>query len=165
MTAQDPYQPHMQPPPPQAPPAPPVHGYAPPQYQQPYPMYPMQPVWQPMAVPAPAMVDGYYLFFPKLKPIPSGPAIGSLIAGIAGVCGAVPGLISAALNPWAGLTFFMSVALFGIGSVGLSAYAKRQIRAAQGGVSGKGVATTGLILGIVALGLAGITGLISLLTA
>jgi hypothetical protein len=128
-------------------------------------MYPMQPVWQPMAVPAPVMVDGFFLFFPKLKPIPSGPAIGSLVAGIAGVCGAVPGLISAIFNPWAGLTFFMSVALFGIGSVALAVYGRRQIRAAQGGVSGKGVATTGLILGIVACGLAGLTGLISLLTA
>jgi hypothetical protein len=157
----------MQPPPPQAPPpAPPVHGYAQPQYQQqPYPMYPMQPVWQPMAVPAPAMVDGYFLYFPKLKPIPSGPAIGSLVAGIAGIGGAVPGLISAIFNPWAGLTFFMSVALFGIGSVALGVYARRQIRASQGGVSGKGVALTGLILGIVACGLAALTGLIALLTA
>lgn len=157
----------MQPPPPQAPPAPPVHGYAQPQYQHPYPyaMQPMQPVWQPMAVPAPAMVDGYFLYFPRLKPIPSGPAIGSLVAGIAGISGAVPGLISAILSPWAGLTFFMSVALFGIGSVSLAVYAKRQIRAAQGGVSGKGVATTGLVLGLVACGLAVLTGLIALATA
>ncbi|MFG3339354.1 hypothetical protein [Glycomyces sp. NPDC048151] len=166
MTAQDPYQPHMQPPPPQAPPAPPVHGYAQPQYQHPYPMQPMQqPVWQPMAVPAPAMVDGFYLVLPRLKPIPSGPAAGSLVAGIAGVCGAIPGLISAVFSPWAGLTFFMSAALFGIGSVSLAVYAKRQIRAAHGGVSGKGVATTGLILGLVACGLAVLTGLIALATA
>jgi hypothetical protein len=168
VTAQDPYQPHMQPPPPQAPPAPPVHGYAQPQYQHPYPMQPMQPVhpvWQPMAVPAPAMVDGFPLWFPRLKPIPSGPAIGALVAGIAGICGAIPGLISAIFSPWAGLTFFMSAALFGIGSVSLAVYARRQIRAAQGGVSGKGVATTGLVLGLVACGLALITGLISLATA
>ncbi|MEU5155172.1 hypothetical protein [Glycomyces sp. NPDC021274] len=154
-------------PPPQAPPAPPVHGYAQPQYPYPYPypMRPMQPVWQPMAVPAPVLVDGFALWFPRLKPIPSGPAIGSLVAGIAGTGGAVPGLISAILNPWAGLTFFMSMALFGIGSVALAVYAKRQIRNAQGGVSGKGVATTGLVLGLVACGLALLVGLISLVNA
>jgi len=152
-------------PPPQAPPVPPVHGYAQPQYQHPYPMQPMQPVWQPMAVPAPVMIDGFYIVQPRLKPIPSGPAIGSLVAGIAGIGGAVPGLIGAILSPWAGLTFFMSAALFGIGSVSLAVYAKRQIRYAQGGVSGKGVATTGLILGLVACGLALLVGLISLVSA
>jgi hypothetical protein len=152
-------------PPPQAPPAPPVHGYAPPQYQHFYPMQPMQPVWQPMAVPAPVLVDGFPLMFPRLKPIPSGPAIGSLVAGIAGIGGAVPGLIGAVFSPWAGLTFFMSAALFGIGSVSLAVYAKRQIRFAQGGVSGKGLATTGLVLGLVACGLALLVGLISLVKA
>ncbi|MDN3239027.1 hypothetical protein [Glycomyces tritici] len=155
--------------PPQAPPVPPVHGYPQPQpqpqYQHLYPMQPMQPVWQPMAVPAPVLVDGFPLMFPRLKPIPSGPAIGSLVAGIAGIGGAVPGLIGAIFSPWAGLTFFMSAALFGIGSVSLAVYAKRQIRYAQGGVSGKGIATTGLILGLVACGLALLVGLISLVNA
>ncbi|MEV3935247.1 hypothetical protein AB0K52_04585 [Glycomyces sp. NPDC049804] len=164
-------------PPPQAPPAPPVHGYAQPPYQHPYPqpypysyphpfpMQPMHPVWQPMAVPAPAMVDGFHLVLPRLKPIPSGPAIGALVAGIAGIVGSIIGLIGVIFSPWAGLTFFMSAALFGIGSLSLGVYGKRQIRAAQGGVSGKGVATTGLILGIVACGLAVLVGLISLATA
>ncbi|MFC3492171.1 hypothetical protein [Glycomyces rhizosphaerae] len=154
----------MQPPPqaPAAPPGPPVYGYAQQQYQQPYPAYPMQPVWPQMAVPAPAMIDGFYIVQPRLKPIPSGPAIGSLVAGIAGIIGAVPGLISAIFSPLAGLTFFMFAALFGIGSVSLGVYAARQIRAARGGVSGKGLATTGLILGIVACGLALFTGLIAL---
>lgn len=153
-------------PPPQANPAspgPPVHGY--PQYQQPYyPAPPTHPVWQPMAVPAPAMIDGYYIVQPRLKPIPSGPAIGSLVAGIGGVTGAIPGLISAAFNPWAGLTFFMFAALFGVGSVFLAVHAMRQIRTSQGGVSGRGVAITGLILGIVACSMAALTGLIALAT-
>lgn len=152
----------MQPPPPQAPPS---YGYAQPQYWYPYPMQPMQPVWQPMAVPAPVLVDGFPLMFPRLKPIPSGPAIGALAAGIAGIGGALPGLVGAVFSPWAGLTFFMSAALFGLGSVGLAVYAKRQIRYAQGGVSGKGVATTGLVLGLVACGLALLVGLISLVSA
>jgi hypothetical protein len=161
----------MQPPPPANPaaPGPPVHGqpqYQQPQYQQPYyPVPPMQPVWQPMAVPAPVIVDGFYIVQPRLKPILSGPAVGSLVAGIGGVTGAIPGMISAAVNPWAGLTFFMFAGLFGLGSVSLAVYAKRQIRGGRGGVSGGGVATTGLILGIVACSLAALTGLIALLTA
>jgi hypothetical protein len=108
------------------------------------------------------MIDGFFIVQPRLKPIPSGPAAGSLAAGIAGVLGSLPGLISAAFSPLAGLTFFMFAALFGVGSVSLGVYAARQIRASQGGVSGKGVATTGLILGIVACSLALITGLIAL---
>lgn len=143
-------------------PGPPVYGYPQPQYQQPYPVHPMQPVWPQMAAPAPAMIDGFYLVQPRLKPIPSGPAIGSLVGGIAGVLGSFPGLVSAAFSPLAGLTFFMFAALFGVGSVSLGVYATRQIRASQGGVSGRGVAITGLILGIVACSLALITGLIAL---
>lgn len=166
MTAQDPNYPHMQPPS-QANPAPsgpPVHGH--PQYRQQYHPAPYsQSFWQPMPVPASAMVDGFLLVQPRLKPIPSGPAIGSLVAGIGGVIGAFPGLISAAFNPWAGLTFFMFAALFGLGSVSLAVYARRQIRNAQGGVSGGGVALTGLILGIVASSMAALTGLIVLVGA
>jgi len=155
-------QPPAQPGPPQA-----VLGYGQPQYQQqPYPGYPMQPVWQqPMAVPAPVMIDGYLIVQPRLKPILSGPAIGSLVAGIGGILGAVVQMIAAALNPWAGLAFFMFTVLVGVGSVGLAVYARRQIRGSQGGVSGRGVALTGLILGIVACSLAGMTGLIALLVA
>jgi hypothetical protein len=110
------------------------------------------------------MIDGFYIVQPRLKPIPSGPAIGSLVAGIGGIVGAIPGLISAAYSPWAGLTFFMFTALFGLGSVFLAVYARRQIRNGRGGVSGSGVALTGLILGIVACSLAGLTGLIALAT-
>jgi hypothetical protein len=108
------------------------------------------------------MIDGFYLVQPKLKPIPSGPAVGSLIAGIMGSIGGIIGLIGAGFNPWFGLTFFMFAALFGLGSVFLSVYAARQIRAARGGVSGKGLATSGLIVGIVSCGLALVTGLIAL---
>lgn len=156
----DPYRPDMYPPPPPGPrhssfgPAP----YAPQPYQPPGPGYQMHPYsW-----PAPATVDGFVLVQPRLKPIPSGPAIGSLVAGIGGVLGALPGLILAALSPWAGLTFFMMSALLGVGSLLLAVHARRQIRAAAGGVSGKGVATTGLVLGITAASLAAVIGLIAL---
>ncbi|GAB3992050.1 hypothetical protein GCM10029992_00050 [Glycomyces albus] len=86
--------------------------------------------------PAPAMVDGFMLLQPRLKPIPSGPAIGSLVAGIGGTIAAVPGLISAAINPWAGLTFFMLSALLGVGSIMLGTYARRQIRPPEGASRG-----------------------------
>ncbi|GAB3219235.1 hypothetical protein GCM10027447_01620 [Glycomyces halotolerans] len=164
MTAQDPYRPQMQPPPQgwqqqpygaQAPhaqwPAHPAPGYQPHSVQ-----------WPPMAVPAPAMVDGFMLVQPRLKPIPSGPAIGSLVAGIGGIVAAFPGLISAAFSPWAGLTFFMLAGLLGVGSIVLGAHARRQIKTSGGGVSGRGLALSGLILGIIASSLAGLTGLISL---
>jgi hypothetical protein len=136
----------------------PVHGYPPPHPQAPQ-FYPAHPYW---SAPAPVTIDGFLIVQPRLKPIPSGPAIGSLIAGIGGILGAFPGLIVAALSPLAGLTFFMSAALFGIGALFLALSARRQIRTSQGGVSGKGVALTGLILAIIALGLAGLVGLISL---
>lgn len=151
----------MQPPPPQ--------GWQQPAYgQHPYPPQQMPPgyqyavQWPMIAAPAPAMVDGFMLLQPRLKPIPSGPAIGSLVAGIGGTIAAVPGLISAAINPWAGLTFFMLSALLGVGSIMLGTYARRQIRAAGGGVSGRGMALSGLILGIIATSMAGLTGLITL---
>jgi hypothetical protein len=134
-----------------------LHGYPPQPYPQAPPFY--APHW---SVPAPVTIDGFAIVQPRLKPIPSGPAIGSLIAGIGAILGAVPGLLSAAFSPLAGLTFFMSSALFGLGSLFLAIYARRQIRAAQGGVSGKGVALTGLIIAIIALAFAALVGLIAL---
>ncbi|MEU6860928.1 hypothetical protein AB0B28_18885 [Glycomyces sp. NPDC046736] len=165
MTSQDPYQPHMQPPvqayPVQPPPVHPHPQYQQPVYQQPYPM---APVWQP-AFPQPVVIDGFFVVQPRLKPIPSGPAIGSLVAGISGILGSLPGLIGAAFNPWVGLTFFMFAALVGIGSVSLAVYALRQVKTANGGVSGRAMAITGLVLGIVACSFAALTGLISLASA
>lgn len=147
---------------------PPQQGWQQPAYGgQPYPhqmppgyQYAVQ--WPMTAAHAPAMVDGFMLLQPRLKPIPSGPAIGSLVAGIGGTLAAIPGLISAAFNPWVGLTFFMLSALLGCGSVLLGTYSRRQIRAAAGGVSGRGMSVSGLVLGIVATALAALTGLITL---
>ncbi|SDE35556.1 DUF4190 domain-containing protein [Glycomyces harbinensis] len=166
MTAQDPYPSTQQPagPPNAAPQGPPqVQGQymqyqAPPPYYHPYPAHP---VWQP--VPAPVMIDGYYMVQPRLRPIFSGPAIGSLAAGIGGVVGAFVGLVSAAFSPWTGVAFFMFGMLFGIGSVSLAVFATRQIRASQGGVSGRGVAITGLVMGLVACLFAALAGLIALI--
>lgn len=160
MTAQDPYQPDMQPPAPGPPPQGPIGvpaGY-------PFPPYPgfAYGYWPPTAVPAPAMVDGFYLVQPRLKPILSGQAVGSLVAGIGGTLGALPGLLFGAFSPWTGLTFFMMAALLGGGSLLLAGYARRQVKHSGGGVSGGGLATTGMILGIVASSLAGLTALLSL---
>lgn len=158
--SQDPYRPEMRPP--QGRPQPPAYG-ANVQSYPPAPGYQLYSVqWPAMAAPAPAMVDGFMLVQPRLKPIPSGPAIGSLVAGIGGILASFPGLISAAFSPWAGLTFLMLAGLLGGGAVILAVYSRRQVRAAGGGISGRGVGVTGLILGIIACGLAGLTGLISL---
>lgn len=140
-------------------PGPPVHGYP-----QPYQQVPQfQPAayyyWPP--VPAPVVIDGFQIVQPRLRPIPSGPAIGSLVAGIGAVLGALPGMLFAIVTPWAGVTFFMSSALFGIGALFLALHARKQIRGANGGISGKGVALTGLIIAIVALSFAAITALIT----
>ncbi len=155
----------MQPPPPQ----PAYGGPQPYPQQQPFPPgpgYALHSVQWPQAAfhQGPPTIDGFPLAQPRLKPIPSGPAIGSLVAGIGGTLGALPGLLFAALSPWAGLTFFTLAALLGGGSILLAVYSKRQIRSAGGGISGRGVATSGLILGIVAAVLAGLALLIALLT-
>ena len=136
--------------------------------QQPYPPW-MPPGyqyavhWPAAAIPAPAVVDGFILLQPRLKPIPSGVAIGSLVAGIGGSIAALPGLFSAAFSPWAGLTFFMLSALLGTGSIALGVHARRQIASASGGISGRGVGLSGLVLGIVATSMAALTGLIALI--
>jgi hypothetical protein len=153
----------MQPPAPPnaAPQGPPqVQGHYQRHQAPPYHPYPMQPVWRP--VPAPVVIDGYHMVRPPLRPIPSGPAVGSLVAGIGGALGALTGMVFAAFSPWTGVAFFMFGMLFGIGSVALAAVAKRQIRGSWGGVSGGAVATTGLVIGIVACGLAALAGLIAL---
>ncbi|MEU6246029.1 hypothetical protein [Glycomyces sp. NPDC047010] len=138
-------------------PGPPVHGHPQP-YQQ-VPQYHPAAYWPP--VPAPVTIDGFLIVQPRLRPIPSGPAIGSLVAGIGAVLGALPGMLFAIVTPWAGVTFFMSSALFGLGSLFLALHARKQIRNAGGGVSGKGMAVTGMIIAIVALSFAAITGLIT----
>jgi hypothetical protein len=156
VTAQDPYQ-HV---------GAPQGGTPHLQWHYPPPMAaaPLYSVHWPMVPPSPqgVTVDGYLLVLPKLKPIPSGPAIGSMIAGIGAVLAAVPGLLAAALSPWAGLTFFLLVALLGGGGgLGLAMTARRQIARANGGISGRGLAMTGLVLGWIAVGFALLIGLIS----
>lgn len=116
--------------------------------------------WQP--VPAPVLIDGFAIVQPRLKPIPSGPAIGSLVAGIGGLIGGLPAPILAAVSPWTGLVLFMFAALFALGGITLAVIGRRQVRFGGGTVSGGGIALTGLVLGLVLAGFALLTGGIAL---
>ncbi|GAA4248719.1 hypothetical protein [Dactylosporangium darangshiense] len=155
--------------PPQQPPSPygrPVpYGQQPPPYGYPHPYG--VPTVPPAPVAAPAMrvdvVQGtpFGVAYPTIQSVPSGQATGSLVAGIAsvlvalfavclGATGAEPGWGLAASGAFTILGVFL-----GGGAVGLAVYGLRQIRRAAGqGVTGKGMAVTGIVLGAVGAGLA-----------
>ena len=98
--------------------------------------------------------------YPLVPSTPSGPSIGSLVAGIAsilvalvvsclGVGGAADGWGPTAAGAFTALAVFL-----GLGSVGLGVFGMRRIRLAGPEASGKGMAITGIILGAVGAGLA-----------
>ncbi|WP_433052474.1 hypothetical protein [Dactylosporangium sp. CS-033363] len=149
-------------------PQPPGYGPPPPAYGQPQPMYP-----QPMAPPSPALapamrvdaVQGtpFGVAYPSVAATPSGPSIGSLIAGIASILVALFAMclgFTGASEGWglaAAGAFTVLGVFLGAGAAGLGLAATRQIRRAAGTgvkVSGRGMAITGMILGGVGGGLA-----------
>lgn len=178
--------PPQQPPsyPPQQPPSypPPPYGQQPPPYGQPAPYghygrppgYPTYAVPPPAPVAAPAMridvVQGtpFGVAYPTFQAVPSGQATGSLVAGIAsilvalfaaclGVTGAEAGWGLAASGAFTILGVFL-----GGGALGLGLYGLRQIRRAGGqGITGRGMAITGIVLGAVGAGLAVLALLVS----
>jgi hypothetical protein len=147
-----PGQPH-QPYPPQYPPQHPA------QYGPPVPQLPPSPA----AVPSMRVdiVQGtpFGVAYPLVASTPSGPSIGSLVAGIASILVA---LFAACLGvsgseggwgPAAGGAFTALAVFLGLGGVGLGVYGMRQIRNAGRAVTGKGMAVTGVVLGSVGAGL------------
>lgn len=109
--------------------------------------------------------------YPLVQSTPSGPSIGSLIAGIAsvlvslivtclGVSGAADGWGPAAGGAFAALAVFL-----GLGAIGLGVFGMRQIRLAGRGVTGKGMAITGIVLGSVGAGFAVFSLLIAFVLA
>jgi hypothetical protein len=109
--------------------------------------------------------------YPLVPSTPSGPSIGSLVAGIAsvlvalfasclGVTGSADGWGPAAAGAFTALAVFL-----GLGGIGLGIFGMRQIRLAgqgsSGRSSGKGMAVTGLVLGAVGAGAAVLALLIS----
>lgn len=105
--------------------------------------------------------------YPLIQATPSGPAIGSLVAGIAsifvGLMVTCLGLAGAAegWGPVAGGAFTILATFLGLGAIGLGVFAMRQVRRAGRLVAGRGMAVTGVVLGSVGAGI----GILSLLAA
>jgi hypothetical protein len=97
--------------------------------------------------------------YPLVQPTPSGPAIGSLVAGIAsifvGLTVSCLGLAGAAdgWGPVAGGAFTILAVFLGVGAIGLGLFGMRQVRRSGRLVSGRGTAITGLVLGSVGAGI------------
>ncbi|MET7417855.1 hypothetical protein [Dactylosporangium sp. NPDC005555] len=105
--------------------------------------------------------------YPMVQPVPNGPAIGSLVAGIASVFVGLTvscfGLLGASegWGPVAGGAFTILAVFLGLGAVGLGVFGMRQIRRVGRLVSGRGMALTGVVLGSVGAGI----GVLSLIAA
>src|SRR4051794_14232780 len=97
--------------------------------------------------------------YPLVQATPSGPAIGSLVAGIAsifvGLTVSCLGLVGApeGWGPVAGGAFTVLAAFLGLGAIGLGVFGTRQIRRVGRLVSGRGMAVTGIVLGSVGAGI------------
>lgn len=145
----------------------------------PQPQYPPRPAYpaahpQPFGGPVPPspalapsmrvdVVQGtpFGVAYPTVQSTPSGPSIGSMIAGIASVLVALFATclgVGGAKNGWgpAASGAFTALGVFlGLGAIGLGVYGTRQIRRAAGRViTGRGMAITGIVLGSIGAGLA-----------
>ncbi|MFG2038164.1 hypothetical protein [Dactylosporangium sp. NPDC048998] len=110
--------------------------------------------------------------YPAVQSVPSGQAIGALVAGIASVLVALFAIClgaTGASEGWglaAGGAFTVLGVFLGGGAIGLGLYGIRRIRRAAGEVvTGKGMAITGIVLGAVGAGLALLALLVSFLAA
>ncbi|MGI5180690.1 hypothetical protein ACQEVZ_30710 [Dactylosporangium sp. CA-152071] len=138
------------------------------QHQQPYQH---QPPAQPVAQQGMRIdvVQGtpFGVAYPLVQATPSGPAIGSLVAGIAsvfvGLFVGCLGLLGApeGWGPLAGGAFTVLAVFLGLGAIGLGVFGMRQVRQAGRLVSGRGMAITGVVLGSTGAGV----GVLSLLLA
>ncbi|MEV8511120.1 hypothetical protein [Dactylosporangium sp. NPDC051484] len=148
-----------------------------PQYAPPgYPVAPPPPYGAPAPPPpaiAPAMrvdlVQGtpFGVAYPVVQSVPSGQAIGALVAGIGSMLVALFAICLAGF--WglvAGGAFTVLGVFLGGGAIGLGLYGARRIRRAAGeAITGKGMAVTGIVLGAVGAGLALLALLVSFLAA
>ncbi|MFF5230019.1 hypothetical protein [Dactylosporangium sp. NPDC000521] len=105
--------------------------------------------------------------YPLVQATPSGPAIGSLVAGIASVLvGLFVGCLgllggSEGWGPLAGGAFTVLALFLGLGAIGLGVFGMRQVRRSGRLVTGRGTAITGVVLGSTGAGI----GVLSLLLA
>jgi hypothetical protein len=93
------------------------------------------------------------LAYVPVAPTSSGLAIGSLVAGIGSIAVALVvgcfGLVGGAAGwgPLVSGAFAVLAALLGLGSVGIGLVSLRQIKAARGRITGRGVAVAGISCG------------------
>jgi hypothetical protein len=165
----NPYPPQQTPyPPPQAPyqPPPPVPYQPPPPVQlvpgQTLPPY--RPIVPPAADPARMRVDPipgtqFGVAFPALPPMQSGPATGSLVAGIASILVALVvgcfglGGAEEGWGPAVSGAFVVLGVFLGGGALAMGIFALRVIRRSGGTIKGRGVAGAGISCGGTGIGL------------
>ncbi|MEV0646542.1 hypothetical protein AB0I28_14890 [Phytomonospora sp. NPDC050363] len=134
---------------------------------------PVPPVKQPMGAPTPvpprigrptmpygytgqiapgSSGGGYQLMLPQIKPIHSGPALGGVLAGVAGILAAIAvGCIGIVYDTVFGVAFTVLAVFLCGASLALAVVGLRQVRSSGGEYVGKGTAITGMILGGVGL--------------
>jgi hypothetical protein len=119
---------------------------------------PVMPVQQPVPSAGPVRVDPvpgteFGVAYLPVAPTSSGLAIGSLVAGIGSIVVAlVVGCfgIAGGSAGWGAIVagaFAVLAAVLGLGGVGLGLVAVRQIKAARGRVTGRGMAVAGISCG------------------
>ena len=146
------------PPPPFGGPPPPFGG-PPPPFGGPPPVYPPAPV-----LPAPTRVDpvpgtSFGVAYFGVAPTVSGQSIGSLVAGIGSIlvftlvaCFGFTGA-QAGWGPLVAGAFAVLAAIMGAAAVGLGLFGRRQVRLAAGRLTGRGLATAGIVCGAVGVAL------------
>ncbi|MER7001732.1 hypothetical protein ABT297_01600 [Dactylosporangium sp. NPDC000555] len=155
----------------QQPPQYPQPQYAPPGYPAPPPRPHGVPAPPPPIVPAVRvdLVQGtpFGVAYPTVQSVPSGQAIGALVAGIGSTLVALFAICLAGAQGLAAVGAFTVLGVFlGGGAIGLGLYGTRRIRRASGEVvTGKGMAVTGIVLGAVGAGLAFLALIVAFLVA
>ncbi|MBB5870538.1 hypothetical protein F4553_003917 [Allocatelliglobosispora scoriae] len=122
----------------------------------PPPYYPPPVAYAPPARVEPVPGSQFGVAIPSSTPVPSGMAVGSLLVGIASIlvsfavaCLGLAGS-SAGWGAWAGGAFAVLSGLLGIGGIVLGVLGRRQVRRAAG-LTGRGLATAGLICASIGL--------------
>ncbi|QSB04493.1 DUF4190 domain-containing protein [Natronoglycomyces albus] len=98
---------------------------------------------------------GFPLWIPPMPKIPSGPGIGGMVASIAALPLGVVAMIVSAVSIIGGLVLIVPTLFFGGGGgVALSLVSLRRIRRNPARYSGRGIAISGFVMGLVAVGFA-----------
>jgi len=134
-------------------------AFGPPGYPAPVPAAPTHPVATgPMRV---DVIDGTHfgVAYPAIPPSPSGPSIGSMVAGIISIlvslvvgCFGIGGS-SSGWGPAVSGAFAILAAFIGAGAIGMGVFGLRQIRRGGGTVRGRGMAIAGISCGGSGIGL------------